>query len=65
MDTLVILNTCPHPLNNASEYPKKPLRYELYRANERAADDCCEHSCHENERGFKNNALYQLAACGE
>lgn len=65
MDTLVIFNTCPHPLNSASEYPKKPLRYEFYRASERAADDCCEHSCRENERGFTNNALYQFAAAGE
>ncbi len=64
MDTLVIFNTCPHPLNTAVDYPRKPLRYEFYRAAERAADDCCEHSCHENERGFKNNALYQLTARG-
>lgn len=65
MDTLVIFNTCPHPLNPASDYPRKPLRYELYCASTRTADDYCEHSCHENERGFKNNALYQLTACGE
>lgn len=60
LDTLVILNTCPHPLNPADEYPKKPLRYELFRAAPRAHDDRCEHACGENERGFRNNALYQL-----
>lgn len=65
MDTLVIFNTCPHPLNAAAEYPRNALRYEFYRAAERAPDDCCEHSCHENERGFQNNALFQLHACGE
>lgn len=65
MDTLVIFNTCPHPLNPAADYPKKPVRYELYCASARTGDDYCEHSCHENERGFKNNALYQLNDCGE
>lgn len=60
MDTLVIFNTCPHPLNRASTYPKKPIIYQLFEAVPRADDDCCEHSCHENERGFKNNALYNL-----
>lgn len=64
MDTLVIFNTCPHPLNRATEYPKKPIIYQLFEAPPRAADDCCEHSCRENERGFKNNALYHLQSTG-
>ena len=64
MDTLVIFNTCPHPLNQAAEYPKKPVAYQFFAAAPRAADDCCEHSCHENERGFKNNALYHLQSAG-
>ncbi|MEZ5875642.1 MAG: urea carboxylase-associated family protein, partial [Hyphomicrobiales bacterium] len=28
MDTLVLLHTCPHPLSNATSYPRKPVRYE-------------------------------------
>ncbi|MFT3931760.1 MAG: urea carboxylase-associated family protein [Spongiibacteraceae bacterium] len=64
MDTLVIFNTCPHPLNKSSEYPRKSIIYEFYEAAPRAADDFCEHSCCENERGFKNNALYHLQATG-
>lgn len=60
MDTLVILNTCPHPLNPADIYPKKPLIYRLFRARPLAADDYCRHACAETERGFKNNALYKL-----
>lgn len=64
MDTLVVFNTCPHPLNPTTEYPKKALRYELYAAAARTHDDYCEHSCHENERGFQNNALYQLSNGG-
>jgi urea carboxylase-associated protein 2 len=64
MDTLVILNTCPHPLDPATEYPKKPLRYEFFRAAPRTHDDHCEHACGENERGFRNNALYHLQSEG-
>jgi urea carboxylase-associated protein 2 len=58
MDTLVVLNTCPHPLDTAAEYPKRALIYQLFEAPARAADDACEHACAENERGFRNNAIY-------
>lgn len=58
MDTLVVLNTCPHPLNAAAEYPKRPLLYQLFEAPARTPDDLCEHACAENERGFRNNAIY-------
>lgn len=60
MDTLVIFHTCPHPLNPAQEYPKKPLRYQLFRADPVADDDYCKNACAENQRGFKNNELYNL-----
>jgi urea carboxylase-associated protein 2 len=60
MDTLVIFNTCPHPLDPAIEYPKKSLIYQLYRAHPLASDDFCKHACAENERGFDNNARYDL-----
>jgi uncharacterized protein len=62
MDTLVIFNTCPHPLNPAAEYPKKPLIYAIFKSEPVADDDCCRHSCAENERGFINTRLYQLPA---
>jgi urea carboxylase-associated protein 2 len=61
MDTLVVLNTCPHPLNTAAAYPKRPLIYQLFAAPPRAPDDPCEHACAENERGFRNNAIYLQA----
>ena len=64
MDTLVIFNTCPHPLNPAAKYPKKPLVYQLYRARALAHDDYCRHACAENERGFQNNSLYRLQTGG-
>jgi len=29
MDTLVLLHTCPHPLNEAAEYPRQPVGVEI------------------------------------
>lgn len=60
MDTLVVLHTCPHPLNPASEYPKKPVSYQLRASAAVAADDRCKNHCPENQRGFKNTELYNL-----
>jgi len=60
MDTLVILNTCPHPMNPAQEYPRKPVKYELRKSEPIAENDLCLNACDENKRGFKNNALYHL-----
>lgn len=62
MDTLVLLHTCPHPLNPAASYPKKPVRYQLSAAAPLSDDDCCRNSCAENQRGFENNRIYHL--CG-
>jgi urea carboxylase-associated protein 2 len=61
MDTLVVLHTCPHPLNNAPTYPFKPVRIELAEAEPVAADDYCKNFRPENQRGFINNDLYYLA----
>ena len=63
MDTLVLLHTCPHPLNPAQAYPKKNLQYQLIQGAPVAKDDYCMNFRAENQRGFKNNALYHLG-CG-
>jgi hypothetical protein len=60
MDTLVLLHTCPHPLNPAGEYPRKSVIYRLSEAEPATPDDFCMNSRPENQRGFKNNALYHL-----
>ena len=60
MDTLVLMHTCPHPLHPAEEYPRKPIRYQILKADPVANDDFCMNSCGENQRGFQNNALYHL-----
>lgn len=60
MDTLVLLHTCPHPLNPATEYPRHPVGIELMEAPPVKDDDACLTACPENRRGFDNNRLYHL-----
>lgn len=60
MDTLVILHTCPHPMNPATDYPRCPISYQIRKAEPVADDDLCMNSRPENQRGFQNNAIYHL-----
>lgn len=62
MDTLVLLHTCPHPLNTEIAYPFKPIQIDLGKADAVTEDDYCKNFRPENQRGFQNNALYYLAA---
>lgn len=64
MDTLVLMHNCPHPLNTAADYPRKPVRVHLKNAEPVKPDDECLTHCEENRRGFHNNALYHLATGG-
>jgi len=63
MDTLVLLHTCPHPLNPAPEYPRKPVHYRILRSYPVTEDDFCMNLRAENRRGFMNNTIYHLGAC--
>lgn len=60
MDTLVVLHTCPHPLDQSEAYPEKNVQIELGTAEPVAEDDYCRNFRPENTRGFQNNALYQI-----
>ena len=60
MDTLVIFHTCPHPMNTAADYPKKPLVYQIRKSAPVQPDDLCMNSRPENQRGFQNNVIYHL-----
>lgn len=62
MDTLVLFHTCPHPLNAAAEYPRRPIHFQVRVAAPVASDDCCLNFRPENRRGFRNNAIYHLGA---
>lgn len=61
MDTLILLHTCPHPLNRSESYPFKPVQIELGKAAPVTEDDYCKNFRPENQRGFMNNDLYYLA----
>lgn len=58
IDTLVVLSTCPHPMNPAEEYPRKPVEMTLFKSEPATADDSCFTLCAENGRGFENNQRY-------
>lgn len=58
IDTLVVLTTCPHPMNDAREYPHRPVQLVISKACAITADDQCLNSSAENGRGFENNRRY-------
>ena len=57
MDTLVVLNTCPHPLDPNPEWAPRPMEPALYRTVPAADDDPWRLGCPENGRAFANTAL--------
>lgn len=58
MDTLVLLHTCPHPLSASQDYPRQPVQIELDAQHAPLPEICLQRA--ENQRGLRNNALYQL-----
>ncbi len=62
MDTLVVMHTCPHPLDQSPGYPRRPILFRLSEAPPLMDDDVCLISREENARGFANNAIYQMGA---
>ena len=58
MDSLVVLNTCPHPMDPSGEWSPRPVELTIYRTEPAAEDDVCRTSCDENRRGFANTAVY-------
>ncbi len=63
MDTLVLLHTCPHPLNPAEDYPRKPIAYQIIQGAPVEDNDFCMNSRPENQRVFKNNEIFHLGGC--
>jgi hypothetical protein len=58
MDTLVVLNTCQHPLDPDPRYHPREVQLEVFQTVPPAADDPCRRSCQENERAFLNTENY-------
>lgn len=52
MNTLVILNTCQHPMDPDPAYAPKAVRVSVRAVPAPTADDICRKSRPENERGF-------------
>ena len=60
MNVLVLLNTCPHPLDPTPEYAPRPVHLSLRRVLPPAPDDACRISRPENGRGFTLTERYFL-----
>lgn len=60
MNTLVVLNTCVHPLDTAPVYQPQPVHLTVWSSPMPGADDLCRNSCPENQRGFILTERYFL-----
>jgi uncharacterized protein len=60
MNVLVLLNTCPHPLDPHPEYAPKPVGLSIARVPAPRSDDPCRTRCPENARGFLLTEFYFL-----
>ena len=58
MDTLVVLNTAPHPMNPAREYAPGAVELTIRRAAPVRDDDYCIGFRPENARAYANTAIY-------
>lgn len=52
MNVLVLLNSCPHPMDPNTAYEPKPVSLTITKVPAPRADDACRLSCRENMRGF-------------
>jgi uncharacterized protein YcgI (DUF1989 family) len=58
MDSLVVMNTCRHPLAPGGEYLAKPVLLEVFEGAAVGDDDECLNSHPENARAFLNTFHY-------
>lgn len=54
MDTLVVLNNCPHPLDPSKSYQSKKVKLEVFQASPVLDDDPCINSRPENARAYQH-----------
>jgi len=57
MHTLLVLSTCPHPLDPDTTYRPRPVMLSARRSAPVAAQDLCRTRCPENGRGFDNTEM--------
>ena len=63
MDTLVVLNTCQHPLDPDPVYQHRPVKLEVFSGGLPAADDSSLTIRPENLRAWENNQTYHALRC--
>ena len=63
MDTLVLMHTCPHPMNPSPQYPRKSVSLALFNGQTATTEELCANTAPENSRGFENNRLFHLGCC--
>jgi urea carboxylase-associated protein 2 len=60
MNTLVILNSCQHPMDPDAVYRQRPVKLTVKSVPAPGVDDLCRKACAENERGFTLTERYFL-----
>jgi len=60
MNTLIILHTCPHPLDPTPRYTPRPVRLAVRESGMAGPGDPCRIFCPENMRGFTLTERYHL-----
>ncbi len=60
MNTLVILNSCMHPMDPKTSYAPQGAHLTVWSSPEPTALDACRMSCPENSRGFTLTERYYL-----
>jgi uncharacterized protein YcgI (DUF1989 family) len=60
MNTLVVLNTCQHPLDPDPVYHPRAVKLDVFASPPPAADDPCRNSRPENARAFINTENYYV-----
>jgi len=60
MNVLVLLNSCPHPLEPGNTYTPKPVKLSVSQVPAPRPDDPCRMLCRENVRGFLLTEFYFL-----
>ena len=60
MNTLVVLNTCMHPLDPSPTYAPQPVHLTVFSSPPASADDVCRNLCAENQRGYVITERYSL-----
>jgi hypothetical protein len=61
MHTLLVLSTCPHPLDPDTQYHPRPVALRAWFSGPAPREDPCRQRCEENARGFRNTEMMFLA----